>query len=65
MATSINELYYTQAEAARILGVERHYLWTRVKSGELEGERVGRMILFRRDVIDAMVAARAHEADGA
>ncbi len=43
-----DKLAYTEAEAAALLGIERHVLRDARLRGELAGSRVGKRILYER-----------------
>ncbi len=43
-----DKLAYTEAEAAALLGIERHVLRDARLRGELTGSRVGKRILYER-----------------
>ena len=44
-----NKLAYTEAEAAALLGVQRHALRDARLRGEVAGSRVGKRILYERE----------------
>lgn len=51
----MTEESYTIEEAARILKVSEDTLRRKIKSGEIEVFRVGRLIRIRKDVLDKLM----------
>ena len=49
---------YTIAEAAKILHVSKDTVRRRIKAGELEIFRVGRVIRIRKDVLDRLMGKK-------
>jgi excisionase family DNA binding protein len=50
-----DEQSYTIAEAARILKVSKDTVRRRIKAGEIEIFRVGRVVRIRKDVLDKLM----------
>jgi excisionase family DNA binding protein len=51
----ISELFYTEAEAAVALGLNRITIWRWIKQGKLHSQRVGNVVFIPREEIDANV----------
>ena len=51
--------YYTTAQAAERLHMKPETLARRISEGKLEGVKVGRQWLIKRETVDAMLKPRA------
>ena len=51
--------YYTTAQAAQRLHMKPETLARRISEGKLEGVKVGRQWLIKRETVDAMLEPRA------
>ena len=38
----------------RLLGVERHTVWQRIKKGKLKAQKVGREVFIEKDVVEGI-----------
>ena len=56
--TDDEEQSYTIAEAARILRVSKDTVRRRIKAGEIEIFRVGRVVRIRKDVLDTLMGKK-------
>ena len=51
----IAEQFYTLAEAANRLGVERHTVWRWIKAGRMDSQKVGGVVFIERRVVDDLI----------
>ena len=54
----IAEQFYTLAEAAKRLGVERHTVWRWIKAGRMDSQKVGGVVFIERRVVDDLIKKR-------
>ena len=54
----IAEQFYTLAEAAKRLDVERHTVYRWVKAGRLGSQKVGGVVFIERGVVDYLAEER-------
>ena len=54
----IAEQFYTLAEAANWLGVERHTVWRWIKAGRMDSQKVGGVVFIERRVVDDLIKKR-------
>ncbi len=61
---TITEHFYTQGEAAVIIGVERHTIARWVASGRLKAQRVGGIVFIERSEVDALTEGKVPASHG-
>ena len=54
LSTNINDLFYTQNEAANRLNVDRTTVWRWIRAGKLEAQKVGGAVLIEKEVVEAL-----------
>jgi excisionase family DNA binding protein len=56
----ILEFFYTQGEAAEVLGVTPITVWRWIKEGRLDIERVGREVLIPKWEVELLKVSKRH-----
>ena len=51
-------LAFTEAEAAELMGIERYVLRDARLRGEIDGSKVGKMIIYEPDVLREFITSR-------
>jgi excisionase family DNA binding protein len=50
----ISEFFYTEAQAARILGVNRITVWRWIRAGKFDAQKIGREVIIPRWQVDLL-----------
>lgn len=50
----IQKSYYTYGQAAEALGIGKMTLWRWIKLGKIEGEKLGREVLFEKSEVERL-----------
>ncbi len=54
----IAQHFYTLAEAANRLGVERHTVWRWIKAGRMDSQKVGGVVFIEKGIVERLAIGR-------
>lgn len=57
--TTVEQVFYTPAEVAKLVGVSKLSVYNRVKAGKIQYVRAGKLISITKDGVAEWVAKRA------
>lgn len=57
----IMDYFYTEQEAARLLGVNPITIWRWIKEGKIDLQRVGREVLIPKWEVDMLIIAKKED----